>query len=53
MNIGPKTEPKSIGFTSSCGPRPLPGAAFVVNGAAQADDSALTTASAEVKWTSG
>ena len=26
---------------------------FVVNGAAQAHDSALTTASAEVKWTNG
>jgi uncharacterized protein with beta-barrel porin domain len=31
----------------------LPGASFVVNGAAQAQDSALTTASAEFKWTSG
>jgi autotransporter-associated beta strand protein len=31
----------------------LPGASFVVNGAAQAADSALTTASAEWKWTSG
>ena len=31
----------------------LPGASFVVNGAAQASDSALTTASAEWKWTSG
>ena len=31
----------------------LPGASFVVNGAAQAHDSALTTASAEVKWTNG
>jgi len=31
----------------------LPGASFVVNGAAQAADSALTTASAEMKWTSG
>jgi uncharacterized protein with beta-barrel porin domain len=30
----------------------LPGASFVVNGAAQASDSALTTASAELKWTS-
>jgi uncharacterized protein with beta-barrel porin domain len=28
----------------------LPGASFVVNGAAQAADSALTTASAEMKW---
>jgi uncharacterized protein with beta-barrel porin domain len=28
----------------------LPGASFVVNGAAQAPDSALTTASAELKW---
>jgi autotransporter-associated beta strand protein len=31
----------------------LPGASFVVNGAAQAHDSALTTASAELKWTNG
>jgi uncharacterized protein with beta-barrel porin domain len=31
----------------------LPGASFVVNGAAQAADSALTTASAEVKWLNG
>ncbi|MEW6643477.1 MAG: autotransporter domain-containing protein [Pseudomonadota bacterium] len=31
----------------------LPGASFVVNGARQASDSALTTASAEVKWTNG
>jgi autotransporter-associated beta strand protein len=29
----------------------LPGASFVVNGAALASDSALTTASAELKWT--
>lgn len=31
----------------------LPGASFVVNGAAQAHDAALTTASAELKWTNG
>jgi len=31
----------------------LPGASFVVNGAAQASDSALTTASIEMKWKSG
>jgi T5SS/PEP-CTERM-associated repeat protein/autotransporter-associated beta strand protein len=31
----------------------LPGASFVVNGAAQARESALTTASAEMKWTNG
>ena len=31
----------------------LPGASFVVNGAAQAHDAALTTASAEIKWLSG
>jgi uncharacterized protein with beta-barrel porin domain len=31
----------------------LPGASFVVNGAAQSHDSALTTASAEMKWTNG
>jgi uncharacterized protein with beta-barrel porin domain len=31
----------------------LPGASFVVNGAVQAHDSALTTASAEIKWING
>jgi uncharacterized protein with beta-barrel porin domain len=31
----------------------LPGAAFAVNGAAQAHDSALVTAAAEMKWRSG
>jgi uncharacterized protein with beta-barrel porin domain len=31
----------------------LPGASFVVNGAAQAHDSALVTASAEKKWLNG
>jgi autotransporter-associated beta strand protein len=31
----------------------LPGASFVVNGAAQARDAALTTAAAEMKWTNG
>jgi uncharacterized protein with beta-barrel porin domain len=31
----------------------LPGASFVVNGAAQAADKALTTAAAEVKWRNG
>ncbi|BAM92768.1 putative outer membrane autotransporter barrel [Bradyrhizobium oligotrophicum S58] len=31
----------------------LPAASFVVNGAAQASESALTTASAELKWTNG
>ena len=31
----------------------LPGAAFIVYGAAQAPNSALTTASAEVKWLNG
>jgi uncharacterized protein with beta-barrel porin domain len=31
----------------------LPGASFVVNGAAQASDSALTTASIERKWLNG
>jgi uncharacterized protein with beta-barrel porin domain len=31
----------------------LPGASFVVNGAAQARDAALTTASAELKWLNG
>jgi uncharacterized protein with beta-barrel porin domain len=31
----------------------LPGASFVVNGAAPARDGALTTASAEMKWTNG
>jgi uncharacterized protein with beta-barrel porin domain len=31
----------------------LPGASFVVNGAAQASEAALVTASAEVKWIGG
>jgi uncharacterized protein with beta-barrel porin domain len=31
----------------------LPGASFVVNGAALAPDSALATASAEVRWMNG
>jgi autotransporter-associated beta strand protein len=31
----------------------LPGASFVVNGAAQAADKALTSASAEIKWLNG
>jgi uncharacterized protein with beta-barrel porin domain len=31
----------------------LPGASFVVNGAAQAHDAALATASAELKWRNG
>ena len=31
----------------------LPGASFVVSGAAQARDSALTTAAAEMKWMNG
>ena len=31
----------------------LPGASFVVNGAGQARDAALTTASAEIKWLNG
>ena len=31
----------------------LPGAGFVVNGAAQGKDAALTTASAEMKWLNG
>jgi uncharacterized protein with beta-barrel porin domain len=31
----------------------LPGASFVVNGAAQAADAALTTVSAELKWING
>jgi uncharacterized protein with beta-barrel porin domain len=31
----------------------LPGASFVVNGAAQSSDAALTTASAEMKWMNG
>ncbi len=31
----------------------LPGASFVVNGARQASDAALTTASAEMKWMNG
>ena len=31
----------------------LPGASFVVNGAGQASDAALTTAAAEMKWLNG
>lgn len=31
----------------------LPGASFIVSGAAQAADAALTTDSAELKWTNG
>lgn len=33
--------------------RPCRGASFVVNGAAQASASALTTASVEMKWMNG
>ena len=40
---------RSIGATFQS----LPGASFVVNGAAQAQDSALTTASIEMKWLNG
>jgi uncharacterized protein with beta-barrel porin domain len=40
---------RSIGATFQT----LPGASFVVNGAAQLPDKALTSASAEVKWRSG
>jgi outer membrane autotransporter protein len=40
---------RSIGATFQT----LPGASFVVNGAAQASDSALVTASAELKWRNG
>jgi uncharacterized protein with beta-barrel porin domain len=40
---------RSIGATFQA----LPGASFVVNGAAQASDSALTTASIEMKWRNG
>jgi autotransporter-associated beta strand protein len=40
---------RSVGATFQA----LPGASFVVNGAAQTSDSALTTASAEWKWTNG
>jgi len=40
---------RSIGATFQA----LPGASFVVNGARQASDSALTTASAEMRWTNG
>jgi len=40
---------RSIGATFQA----LPGASFVVNGAAQASNAALTTASAELKWTNG
>jgi uncharacterized protein YhjY with autotransporter beta-barrel domain len=40
---------RSIGATFQT----LPGSTFVVNGAVQSPDKALTTASAEVKWRSG
>ena len=40
---------RSIGATFQS----LPGASFVVNGAAQASDKALTTAAAEMKWRNG
>jgi uncharacterized protein with beta-barrel porin domain len=40
---------RSIGATFQT----LPGASFVVNGAAQAHDAALTTVSAEMKWMNG
>jgi uncharacterized protein with beta-barrel porin domain len=40
---------RSIGATFQA----LPGASFVVNGAAQASDSALVTASVEKKWLTG
>jgi uncharacterized protein with beta-barrel porin domain len=40
---------RSIGATFQT----LPGASFLVNGAAQSADKALTTASAEVKWRNG
>ena len=40
---------RSVGATFQT----LPGASFVVNGAAQAHDSALTTASVELKWLNG
>ncbi|GKQ50781.1 hypothetical protein BRSPCE3_16360 [Bradyrhizobium sp. Ce-3] len=40
---------RSIGATFQA----LPGTSFVVNGAAQASDSALTTASVEMKWRNG
>ena len=43
------TTDRSIGATFQT----LPGASFVVNGAAQAADKALTTAAAEVKWRNG
>ena len=40
---------RSVGATFQS----LPGASFVVNGAAQASDRALTTAAAEIKWLNG
>jgi uncharacterized protein with beta-barrel porin domain len=40
---------RSVGATFQT----LPGASFVVNGAAQASDRALTTAAAEIKWLNG
>jgi uncharacterized protein with beta-barrel porin domain len=40
---------RAIGATFTA----LPGASFVVNGAAQASESALVTAAAEMKWLNG
>jgi uncharacterized protein with beta-barrel porin domain len=40
---------RSVGATFQA----LPGASFVVNGAAQPHDTALTSASAEVRWMNG
>ena len=40
---------RSIGATFTA----LPGASFVVNGAAQASNSALTTAAIDMKWMNG
>jgi uncharacterized protein with beta-barrel porin domain len=49
LQEGPWDTDRLIGATFQT----LPGASFVVNGAAQSPDKALTTASAEGKWRNG
>ena len=49
------TPPLALGpvYTIAATFQTLPGASFVVNGAAMASDSALVTGSAEMKWING
>jgi uncharacterized protein with beta-barrel porin domain len=47
------TRSRSTGRAIGATFQTLPGASFVVNGAQQAHNSALTTASAEMKWMNG